>query len=171
MSTSMFEDKTDLARLLVKPLYFGMVVNIGIPMVLLLVCYYFDNNKDVENKLAEFANTLFYIFGLLSLLEAGFALWWRSRLFERPMIRRQETFEEDLVQALVARSKPVFIVIASISVYGYIYFFLTGRFTEAVLFVVFSFLVFQVVRPRYGMVRRIVAHQEGLVNQGKFLTD
>jgi len=171
MSTSMFENKTDLARLLVKPLYFGLVVNIIIPMGLLLVCFYINNNNYVENRVDAFSNILFYIFAIMALAEAGFALWWRTKLYDRPMIRRQETFEGDFVQALVARSKPVFILIASISIYGYIYFFLTGRFTEAVLFVVFSFLVFQVVRPRYGMVQKLIARQEQLVKQGKFLTD
>lgn len=171
MSNSMFENKTDLARILVKPLYFGLVVNIVIPMGLLFVCFYINNSSYIESRVEGFSNTLFYIFAVLALAEAGFALWWRSRLFDKPMIRRAETFEGDFVQALMARTKPVFILIASISIYGYVYFFLTGRFTEAVLFVVFSFLVFQVVRPRYGMLKKLLARQEQLVKQGKFLTD
>ncbi|MFQ5454378.1 MAG: hypothetical protein ACE5D6_09365, partial [Candidatus Zixiibacteriota bacterium] len=56
-----------------------------------------------------------------------------------------------------------------ISLYGFIYFFLTGRFKEAVFFVVFSFLVFQIVRPRYGFIRKLIDSQKKLVERGTFL--
>ncbi|MFZ5979948.1 MAG: hypothetical protein ACOYVF_04890 [Candidatus Zixiibacteriota bacterium] len=169
MSSLDYENKTNLATIIVKPLYFGLVSNIVIPMALLLVCYYINNNYPVENKIGDAANIVFYLFAFLALVEAGFALWWRNLIYHKPMIRRAETFEADFVEALLARSKPVFLVIASISVYGYLYFFLTGRFPEAVLFVVFSFLVFQVVRPRYGMVKKLLIHQQSLVDNGMFL--
>jgi hypothetical protein len=165
-----FENNSDLTGIIVKPLYFGLFVNILVPMVLLLLCYYLDQRGGVVNRVPGMANTLFYIFGVLSLAEAGFALWWRTKLYAQPMIRRRETFEEDFSKALLERSRPIFLVIASISVYGLIYFLLTARFNEAVFLVVFSFLVFQVVRPRYGMVRKLIAYQQKLAEQGKFLT-
>jgi len=170
MSSSLFEDKTDLARIIIKPLYFGLLVNIVIPMGLLLVFFYINNNHYIENRVGDFANPLFYIFIVLALLEAALALWWRGKLFKQPMIRRPETFENDFSSELLARSKPIFILIASISVYGYVYLMLTGRFTEGVLFVVFSFVVFQVVRPRYGMTRKLIERQQQLVKEGKFRT-
>ena len=169
MSPVDYDNKTNLATMIVRPLYFGLVSNIVIPVALLLVCFYINNNYPVENKIEESANIFFYVFAVLALAEAGFALWWRNLLYHKPMIRRAESFEADFMQALLARSKPVFLLIASISVFGYLYFFLTGRFAEAVLFVVFSFLVFQVVRPRYGMVKKLLAHQQSLVDNGMYL--
>ena len=169
MSSVDYENKTNLATIIVKPLYFGLVSNIVIPVALLMVCYYANNNYYIENKIENTANIVFYVFAFLALAEAGFVLWWRNLLYNKPMIRRAETFEADFEQALLARSKPVFMLIASISLYGYIYFYLTGRFAEAVLYVVFSFLVFQVVRPRYSMVKKLLVHQQELVDNGIFL--
>ena len=87
------------------------------------------------------------------------------------MIRRAETFETDFASGLLRRTRPVFLVIASVCLYGYVYFLVTGRFQEAVFFVVFSFVVFQVVRPRYGWARKLIAYQKGLADSGKFLRD
>ncbi len=166
-----FDDNYDLSRIIVKPLYFGLLVNIMLPVALLLVCYYLSNNHYIENRLGRAANTLFWVFGMLSLMEAGFSLWWRSGLFKKPMIRRLETFESDFTTSLLSRSRPVFLVIASISLYGYVYFFITGRFQEAVFFIVLSFIVFQVVRPRYGYVRKLIKYQKGLVDRGELLSN
>ena len=163
--------KYNLASIIVRPLYFGLGVNIVIPGVLLFVCYYLNNNYSFYNRLGELGNVLFYVFGALTVAQAGLSLWWRNKLYNRPMIRRKETFEEDLKDQILKRSKPVFILIATICIYGYLYFLLTGRFTESVFFVIFSFLVFQVVRPRYGMIRRLIAFQEKLVEQGQFLKE
>ena len=44
------DDKYELARMIVKPLYFGLVANVTIPMVLLMICYYFSNNYYMENR-------------------------------------------------------------------------------------------------------------------------
>ena len=166
-----FDDDYDLSAIIVRPLYFGLVANIVIPVGLLLVCYYLQNSGSVYNRIGTTANPLFYIFAVLALGEAGLALLLRKKLFSRPMIRRSETFEQDFSDALLQRSRPIFVLIASISIYAYIYFLLTGRFTEAVFFVILSFLVFQIVRPRYGLARKLIAEQRELVKQGKFLTD
>ena len=171
MSREVFDDKFDLAKIIIKPLYFGLIVNVAVPMTLLMVCYYVSNNYYLENRIGTFANKLFYLFGALALAEAGLALWWRSSMFRKPMIRREETFETDFASSLLSRIRPIFLVIASICLYGYIYYFASGRFQEAVFFVVFSFVVFQVVRPRYGWVRKLISHQKSLVSHGEFLSE
>lgn len=165
MNRTRYDEEFDLARIVVRPLYFGMVANVFVPMVLLLLCYYVNNKYYLENRIGDFANSLFYLFGVLALGQAAVALWWRHSRFRKPMIRRAETFEADFSDGLLQRSRPVFVLIASISLWGYIYFFFTGRFREAVFFVVFSFLVFQVVRPRYGYVRRLIGYQKELVKR------
>lgn len=170
MDLKFLESNAALSEIIVKPLYFAMLVNIVAPAALLFFCYWLDGNRYMPNHVGDAANVLFYVFGAMAISEAGLALWLRSRAYGAPMIRRQETFVEDLTAALVTRSRPIFILIALISVYGYAYFFLTGRFYEAVFFVVFSFLVFQVVRPRYGMLRKIIRRQQELMEEGRYLT-
>lgn len=162
-------DQFDIYPMMAKPLYFGMFANVLLPMGLLFVCYYFQNNSPQPNRVGEAANLLFYLFGALSLTQAGLALWWRTKSMRAPMVRRRETMEADITAGLERRSRPIFLLIAGISLWGVIYFFLTGRFQEAVFLVVFSFIVFQVVRPRRGLILKIIEHQQGLVDRGDFL--
>ncbi len=164
-------DTYDLSKIIIKPLYFGLGINIAIPVGLLLVCYFFNNAGAMHNKVGDFANTLFYLFWGAALIQAGYAVWQLRKSLREPMIRHQHTFEEDFVEELVNRSRPHFVLIAAISVWGYVYFLLTGRFNETVSFVVFSFIVFQVIRPRYGSVEKLLVHQQELVDEGKFLRD
>ena len=160
----------ELHRIVAKPLYFGLLCNVIIPMGLLLACYYYDKGHDLENKLGELANPLFYVFLVLAATEGAFAYWWRGKLLEKPMIRRKETFQQDVMFGLLRASRPVFILIAAISFYGFLYYFLTGRFTEAVFMVLFSFIVFQFVRPRFGAVNKLIERQYKMAEEGEFYT-
>ena len=130
----------DLSQLIVRPLYFGLVVNILIPAAGLLICHYIESNYGRNNVIGDLANTLFYIFAALALLQAVFALWWRTKRLDRPMARTKETFEQEIISGLLGACRPVFIVIATISIYGYLYHFLTGRFTATVVSIFFSFI-------------------------------
>jgi uncharacterized membrane protein len=163
------EGDYDVTAMIAKPLYFGMLVNILIPAALLFICYYLERNYYVENRIPGAANALFYIFCAVAFAQAVTALWWRNKSHNAPMIRREESFEYDVTTELLRRSKPVFLLIASISVWGYIYFGLTGRFSESVVYVVFSFIVFQFVRPRYGSVERLIYRQEQFVKVGEYM--
>ena len=42
-------------------------------------------------------------------------------------------------------------------------------FDEALAFVVLSFIAFQVVRPRYGMMRKVLEDQRALMESGQFM--
>ena len=162
------DNQYDLSSMIIKPLYFGMVFNVIIPAGLLFVCHYVNNNYLPENHIPEWSNALFYIFCALALIQGGVALWWRNRILNAPMVRRQESFEHDIGSALFERLRPVFLFIAAITLWGFLYFVLTGRFEETVVFVVFSFVVFQVIRPRFGSVKKLIAHQQKLVDDGRF---
>lgn len=170
MSIDIHDDDYDLSPIIARPLYFALGVNILAPMVLLGICYYIHTNSPLDNRVGESANMLFYVFAFLAATEAAFAYWLRYRTLHAPMIRREESFVEDFSEQLLVRSRPVFLIIAGISVYGYIYFYLTGRFPEAMLFVVTSFVVFQFVRPRFGGVRKILRHQKDLADRGQFFS-
>ena len=141
------DDDIDIYRILSRTIYFGLFTNILIPMALLLICYYADRNYYVADKTAGQGNMVFIAFGILSLGQAAYALWQRGRRLRPLMVRRMETIENDLIMGLLTALKPIFFTIAAISLYGVLYFYLTGRFQETVFLVFFSFIVFQVVRP------------------------
>lgn len=158
----------ELHRILARPLYFGLICNVILPMGLLMACFYHDKYYDIENKLGDFADSLFYVFLVFAATEGAFAYWWRGKLLEKPMVHRKETFQQDVLIGLLRASRPVFILIASISLYGYLYYFLSGRFTEAVFMVLFSFIVFQFVRPRLGAVNKLIENQFQMAEAGKY---
>ena len=86
----------------------------------------------------------------------------------KPMIRRQETFQTDLALGLTRICRPVFMLVGAISLYGVQYFVLTGRFEETMFMVILSFVVFQVVRPRYGLVNKLIDNQYSMAEKGEF---
>jgi len=159
----------DLTAMIARPLYFGMMFNVVIPAALMFGCYYLSNKTYMTNHIPGIANGLFYVFAMAALGQAALALWWRNRKMAKPMVKREESFEHDIANELFKRSKPVFLLIAAITLWGFAYFLLTGRFTESVMFVVFSFVVFQVVRPRYGSVRKLIRYQQALVDRGRLM--
>lgn len=158
----------DMTTMVVKPLYYGMKSNVLVPAALIMVCYFLDQNRVWVNQVGEYANPLFYLFSALGAVHAGMALYWRQKMFAEPMIRREETFEQDLIDGILERSKPGFWMIAGIAVYGFAYYLLTGRFQEAVVLTVASFIVYQIVRPRFGFVRRLIHKQQMFVENGEF---
>ncbi len=163
------EDKYDLAKMIAGVLYQGIFINILIPAGLLMVAYYIDKHGGVDPSVVDSANILFYFLAAASLTEGAVAVLWRSKALNRPMVRRKETIESDIREELKARLRPIFLLIAAIALNGIIYYLLTGRFDEGLAFVILSFVAFQIVRPRYGMLRKVIETQESLVEQGQFM--
>lgn len=168
MSLSIFDEDYDLSHIIAKPLYFGMGVNVLLPAILLFVCFHFNNKGTIGNSAGEMADPMFAIFVVLAAAEAGLAFWLRKKLLKAPMVRSEASFEEDIREQLALRTRPVFMLIASISLWGIVYFFLTGRFEPAMLFVILSFVIFQFVRPRSGSLRKLIRHQKALIDRGEF---
>lgn len=169
MNTERDPDRYDLARMIAASLYQGILINILLPAGLLMVAYFLDQRGAVSNSVGGFANTLFYVLAVVTLAEGVVALLWRQKTLHQPMIHRRETFEEDIREGLKDRLRPIFLLIAAMALNGFIYYLLTGRFKEAMAFVLLSFVSFQIVRPRYGMLRTVVKTQEELVSRGQFM--
>ena len=158
----------DLTRIQARPLYFGLLVNVIIPVALLFVCYYITNNQVLANQLGKSANAAFYAIVVIAAGKSATALWWLRKCFTQPMIRQGEPFEESLIDGLKRRTRPVFLLIASISLWGHAYILLTGRFNEGAIVVLLSFLVFQLVRPRVGSIKKLIERQRELVDAGQY---
>lgn len=170
MTTEKPERDYDLPSMVIKPLYFGLVANILVPMGLLLICYYLEMHNPPTNMLGFNAPTVFYVFAVLAVAQGAFALWYRSKLFAKPMISQIDRVEEDVRKHLLARSRPVFMLVGAISLWGVVYYLLSGGFNEGVLFVIFSFVVFQFIRPRYGTVQKLLERQLEMAKRGQLLS-
>lgn len=160
-------DKLDMSRIIAKVLYLGMFLNVLLPGALLGACYYYDQQYPRHGEAGDMANFLFYIFATLALAQAGYAIWWRGKRYNQPMVKSQATMEDDLVSGLAAASKPIFVLVAAISGWGYLYFIITGRFKESLVLVLLSFVVFQIVRPRYSLMKKVIDRQIELLDKGK----
>jgi hypothetical protein len=164
-------DQMDVTHILVKPLYFGMLVNVTIPLVLLLIIYFLNKGAGGMNHFGEGNQTLLFVFVGLAGLQTVGIIWWREKLFKSPMIRRPEQFESDFAKEYLSRCKPLFYAISSLSLYGVLFYFLTKQFTEAAIFVLLSYVIFQLVRPRHGLVHKLIDRQRELVQKGQLLQD
>ncbi len=170
MSLLSGDDKYDLHHILAKSLYFALLVNVLLPALLLFLCHYAANNHLVQPRIEwDLADTLFYVFAAAALAQGALAWWWRSKLFARPMITSLESVQQDMTTGLLRASRPVSLLVSSISVWGYIYFLLTGRFRETAVLVLFSFVMYQVVRPRLGSLQKLVTRQRELAEKGQLL--
>jgi hypothetical protein len=157
----------DIHRILAKSLYFALVANVLLPAVGLYLCHYLANNYYPPNRIGDMANPLFYALAVLTLAQGALAWWWGRKLLEQPMIVSMETIQDDLRDGLLRASKPVSLLVAAMALYGYIYFALTGRFQETLILVVFSFVAYQVIRPRLGSLGKLVERQKQMAEQGK----
>ena len=169
MNTESANNDYDLSAIIIKPLYFGLFINILIPMALLLICYYIETHDSPHNQLGLSATNYFYVFAVLAVVQAGAALWYRAKLMARPMIRSMVSAEADIKEQLLKRLRPIFMTVAAISLWGVAYYLLTGRFNEGLLFFVFSFVVFQFIRPRYGSMQKLIDRQVAMAERGELL--
>ena len=167
---SLRDSTYNLTGIIAKPLYFGTFVNVVVPGMLLLLCFFIEKNRGWAPLVdLYYLNTIRTVIAVAALLHLGLVIWWRSKLYASPMIRKKETFEQDFAADYFRRTKPLFMAIASLALYSVIYFFLTGEFDNFFLGTfIYCFLVFQFVRPRYGLVQKLIERQEKLVAQGQF---
>lgn len=159
----------DFNKVLVKPLYIGLLMNIFIPVVILAFAYYFDQSGGTLKSLPnQTLTTLFWIFVVVSIAEGGAAILLKQRLFFSPMISSRDSFEEDLTNRFFTASIVCFAVTTAITIYGLVFYILGGTFQHLLLFVFISFIAFQFVRPRFRFAEKVVAAQEKLVDEGRF---
>ncbi|UCC44173.1 MAG: hypothetical protein JSU65_13840 [Candidatus Zixiibacteriota bacterium] len=171
MSHKHYEGDIDLAIVIARPLYFALTTNVLVPFLLWAVCYWLNLNHEPANLVHSWQNVFFAIVASLALIQTALIFRWRNNAFKKPMIRSKESLEEDFSDNLLERSKPIFLAIAAMSLYGVMFFLITGELKETTVLVFYSFVVFQVVRPRYAFVRKLLRYQRNLVDSGQLLRD
>jgi hypothetical protein len=144
-------------------------MNALFPVALLAFAYFAfpDRAADTTSPL-ESSGILFWVLGIIAIVEGGIAILLRQKLFFSPMIYSKETFVEDLTTQTFTFSIICYAITAGISIYGFVLFMLDGTLNQLILFIVISYLAFLVTRPRHGFMKRVIDRQWALVEQGKF---
>jgi hypothetical protein len=161
----------DINHILVKPVYFGLLMNIFVPVLILGIAYYLENSGGAQGTIQKSElNIFFWALAAVSLGDGVIAIYFKHKNFMAPMIRSKETFEEDLAWGVFTRSIICYSMTTAIAVYGLVFYFFGGSFMHLFFFVFLSFIAFQLIRPRYGFIEKVLAAQEKHVEEGRFLT-
>jgi hypothetical protein len=159
----------DFNRLLIKPLYLGLVMNIFIPAVILLAAYYIDNSGGFAPMLdAGMLKIAFWVLIVIAIADGGIAIMLKQKLFMAPMIKSKDSFESDLAAKIFRASLICYVITTVIAFYGIICYILGSDFNHLLLFVFISFIAFQLIRPRIKFIEKVVATQKKYVEQGIF---
>lgn len=165
----MNERQIDLHSLLIKPLYLGLAINIFIPVLFVAVAYFIDKSGDRTATVPpETLNILFWALAFVSLIDGIAAIYFKQKLFFAPMIQSKETFDSDLSARVTTASIVCYAMTTAIAVYGFVLYLLGGVFNHLLLFAFISFIAFQLIRPRYKFMEKVVTTQEKYVAEGRF---
>jgi hypothetical protein len=163
------ERQIDLHKLLVRPLYLGLLMNIFVPVLILAIAYYIDVSGGRSSTVPdETLNILFWALAIVSVIDGIAALFIKQKLFFLPMIQSKETFEDDLTTRVTTVSIICYSMTTAIAVYGFVLYLFSGKFDHLLLFVFISFIAFQLIRPRFKFMQKVVEAQEKYVAEGRF---
>ncbi|PKK81996.1 MAG: hypothetical protein CVT49_15945 [candidate division Zixibacteria bacterium HGW-Zixibacteria-1] len=163
------ESKIDINKLLIKPVYIGLFMNILVPAILLGIVYYIDKNGGQGRGLtSDTYNIMFWALCVVAISEGAMAFILRQKFFFSPMAVSKETLEDDLVRGFMNASIICYAFTSAIAIYGLILFFMGGTFETMVLFVLISMIAYQFIRPRYGFAKKVIEAQEKFVQEGHF---
>jgi hypothetical protein len=160
----------DLMRIMVKPLYWGLLINIFVPVLILGIAYYLDQSgRPLSEMSLKDLNIFFWSLVIVSIADGVVGFYFRQKQFLSPMIRSKETFEDDLAKGVFTNSIICYSFCMAIAIYGLVFYFLGGQFIELFFFIFLSFISFQLIRPRLGFLEKVLAAQEKHVEEGRFL--
>lgn len=158
----------DLNRALLKPLYLGLAINVFFPSIMVLIVYYIDSGAGTRAPISGTTDLLLWFLAVFAVLDGAAAIYLRHRLMYAPMISSKESFAEDFYRRVATNSIIAYALCAAIAIYGLAVYFIFGKFDYLLLFVILSFIAFQIVRPRAGFMNKVLAAQEEHVEQGRF---
>lgn len=161
----------DLSAVLLKPLYIGLLINVFVPVVIIGIAYYIEENGRLSSSMPpDTLELIFWFLTAVAVVDGAVVIFLKQKLFLAPMIKSKETFAEDLMQGFFAKSIVCYGLIAAIAIYGLVLYLLGGTFNQLMFLVFISFIAFQLIRPREKFAEKVLAAQEQLVEQGQFLS-
>jgi hypothetical protein len=163
------EFNIDLNRILVKPLYIGLLINIFFPAGILLIAYYIDRGGGMSSSMEpDTLNSLLWMLLVIAVADGSVAIMLKYKLFYQPMIKSKQSIEQDISDRVYKLSIICFAITTAIVIYGVVYFVLGGSFKNLMLFAFISFIAFQLIRPRHKFLEKVIAAQERYVAEGRF---
>jgi len=158
----------DVTKVTIKLTYWGLIIGIMSPGVILLVGYMLEGADRQTFSDPARQQLFFWIFVGLSVIGAVSAFFYKKTFFAKPIIKSEKTFAADFAGSMLTNSIIIYMLIESIGIFGLMYFFLGGDLDGLMLFCLISVIVFQLIRPRPGFVEETLALQERFVSEGKF---
>lgn len=165
----MNQHDVDINRALVKPIFIGLAMNILFPSVIALVIFFLESRGGLSLPEPGTSDMVLWMLAAVAVADGAIAIYFRQKRFYAPMIRSEKTFAEDFYTGVTTASILVFALCTAIAVYGVVAYFLTGTFDYLLLFILLSFIAFQIVRPRAGFLQKVLEAQERHVRAGRFL--
>lgn len=160
----------DINAVIIKPLYMGMLINIFFPMTLLIIAYLLSQSsgQDVMEMSSKW-DVLAWVLLAVAVADGVIAIIMKHKQFMVPLIRSETTFEEDLKAAAFRISITCYAMTTAIAVYGFVLFLISGDFRTMFLFILMSFIAFQIVKPRRGFIEKVIEVQERHLSEGRRL--
>ncbi len=161
----------DINAILIKPLYMGMLINIFFPMTLLIVAYFMSQSSGQDvMKITSKWDVIAWVFLAVAVVDGIVAILLRQKLFMVPLIRSEASFEDDLKAGAFRVSMTCYAMTTAISIYGFVLFLIGGDFRTMFLFILMSFIAFQLVKPRRGFIEKVIQAQERHLAEGRTFT-
>jgi len=98
------------------------------------------------------------------------AILLKQKMFMVPLIRSEASFEDDLKTGAFRVSMTCYAMTTAISIYGFVLFLIGGDFRTMFLFILMSFIAFQLVKPRRGFIEKVIEAQERHLAEGRTFT-
>lgn len=148
-----------------------MAINVFFPMTLLVIAYFMSQSsgRDIMEMTSQW-NTIAWVLLAVAVVDGALAIFLRQKLFMAPLIRSEATFEEDLKAGATRASITCYAMTSAISIYGFVLFILSGDSRTMFLFILMSFIAFQIVKPRRGFIEKVIETQERHLAEGRLLT-
>ncbi len=150
----------DADRIHLKIIYWGMALNLLIPMILVALGL-FLKSKGVGQVPVGNLKYLFVILLGVSLSEAGVIYI----LKKNSSLQRMSSLGVSPEQVVLRNSMIIFSIALAPSIYGFIYLFLGGTMEWFLLFVAFTLLYFMLFKPKIEDIKNLVDKLDVQSNQ------
>jgi hypothetical protein len=142
-----------------KILFWGMILNLGVPTGLLIIAYWLTAAGATLHLSPQSLNLIFLVFLVVSLGDLGAAAVLRFFLLSSARLAVQAEAKKVSVSAILFNTTMVIYALCLFSaVLGFFYFLFGGQIERGLLLLVFNLLGYQFLRPRPGLVKKLLGY-------------
>jgi len=142
-----------------KVLFWGMILNLGVPTGLLAVAYLLTSAGVTLHLPSQTLNVIFLVFLIVSLGDLGVASVFRFFMLSPERLASQAKIKNVNISALLLNIAIVIYALCLISaILGFLYFLFGGQVERGLLLLVFNLLGYQFLRPRPELVKKSLGY-------------